>query len=459
MRVLIANHRYVEASGAERYLFNISAELEARGHVAMPFAMRHRDNASSPYEHYFVSPIDAHDRLYFSEYRDSPKALGASFARLFYSKEVEQAAERMARETRPDIAYVLLYLRKLSPALLVGLKRANVPIVVRLSDYGMFCAQTYCLRDGKPCTACQTGALMPSVLHGCVEGSRTVSAVHALAMSWQRARGYFDLVDQFVVTNDFMLETMQRAGFPADRLTCIPTFVDTNRFAPSHEPNDDYILYCGRLHQVKGAHVLIDALRLLKAQGRQIRLKIAGTGQDPRYVATLKRQVEEAHLSRQVEFEGQIDPTALPSLYQRALCSVVPALWFENLPNALLESLACGTPAIASNVGSLACTLTDGADSLLFPVGEASALANQIARLIADPSLRARLSQGARRTAVELHAPERHLSRLLDLFERLARPVEEAAPIPARTGGAGSSAGLHAVTAGAPRTRRSAPDT
>ena len=142
MRVLIANHRYVEASGAERYLFNISAELEARGHAVMPLAMRHRHNAPSPYEDYFVSPIDAQDRLYFSEYRDSPKALGASFSRLFYSKEVERAAERMARETQPDIAYVLLYLRKLSPSLLVGLKRAGVPIVVRLSDYGMFCAQT-----------------------------------------------------------------------------------------------------------------------------------------------------------------------------------------------------------------------------------------------------------------------------------------------------------------------------
>lgn len=454
MRVLIANHRYVEASGAERYLFNVSAELKARGHAVMPFAMRHRDNAPSPYEGYFVSPIDKHDRLYFSEYRGSPKALGASFARLFYSKEVEQAVERMARETHPDIAYVLLYLRKLSPSLLVGLKRAGVPIVVRLSDYGMFCAQTYCLRDGKPCTACQTGALMPSIVHGCVEGSRAVSAVHALAMSWQRARGYFDLVDQFVVTNDFMLETMQRAGFPADRLTCIPTFVDTDRFTPSQQAHEGYLLFCGRLHEVKGAHVLVDALRLLKAQGRRVRLKIAGTGQDPRYVETLKRQVQAARLGDQVEFEGQIDPAALPLLYQRAFCSVVPALWFENLPNALLESLACGTPAIASDVGSLACTLTDGEDSLLFPVGDAPALATQIARLIDDPELRARLSQGARSTAIELHAPERHVSSLLDLFQRLARRA-----LSARTDGAAVTAGLHAVAATAPPLQPSAPDT
>jgi glycosyltransferase involved in cell wall biosynthesis len=331
----------------------------------------------------------------------------------------------------------------------------GVPIVVRLSDYGMFCAQTYCLRDGKPCTACQGGALMPSVLYGCVEGSRAVSAVHALAMSWQRARGYFDLVDQFVVTNDFMLETMQRAGFPADRLTCIPTFVDTDRFTPTAQAPDDYILFCGRLHQVKGAHVLVDALRLLKAQGRQVRLKIAGTGQDPRYVETLKRQVEAAELNEQVEFEGQIDPTSLPSLYQRAVCSVVPALWFENLPNALLESLACGTPVIASDVGSLASTLTDGADSLLFPVGDAPALATQIARLIDDPSLRARLAQGARRTAVELHAPERHVTRLLDLFGRLAR--SEFASV--RTDGAASAAALRAAAATAPPMQPSAPDT
>lgn len=441
MRVLIANHRYVQASGAERYLFNISAELEARGHTAMPFAMRHRENAPSPYENYFVPPIDTHDRLYFSEYRNSPKALATSFARLFYSKDVEQAAERMARETQPDIAYVLLYLRKLSPSLLVGLKRAGVPIVVRLSDYGMFCAQTYCLRQAKPCTACQDGNLMPSVVHGCVEGSRAVSAVHALAMSWQRARGYFDLVDQFIVTNTFMRDTMQSAGVPANRLTCIPTFVDTHRFTPATQAPSDYILFCGRLHHVKGAHVLIEALRLLNAEGRRVRIKIAGTGQDPRYVDTLKRQVEAAHLSAQVDFEGQVDPAALPSLYQNALCSILPALWFENLPNALLESLACGTPVIASDIGSLASTLTDGADSLLFPAGNAAALAAQIKRLIGDPALRANLSKGARRTAEQLYAPEQHVAQLLGLFERLAPG--------ARRYGGESDAALHAVAAAA----------
>lgn len=424
MRVLIANHRYVVASGAERYLFNIAAELEARGHTAMPFAMQHRANAPTPYAKYFVSPIDPEDRLYFSDYRDSPAALATSFARLFYSKEVERAAERMARETQPDVAYVLLYLRKLSPALLVGLKRAGVPIVVRLSDYGMFCAQTYCLRAGKPCTACQGGSLLPSVIHGCVENSRAVSAIHAMAMSYQRARGFFDLVDRFVVTNEFMLETMQGAGFARERLMCIPTFVDTNRFRPAEQSGagEPYVLFCGRLHQVKGAHLLIEAVHILHTSGRSVRLKIAGVGQDGAYVDSLKQQVEDAGLNGAVEFEGHVDPFEVPQLFQQALCSVAPALWFENLPNAVLESLACGTPVIASDVGSLACTLTDGGDSLLFPVGDAAALADRIARLIDDPALRARLSRGARATAVNLHAPERHMTSLLSLFEGLRRP-------------------------------------
>jgi len=430
MRVLIANHRYFVASGAERYLFNVASELEARGHVVMPFAMRHKDNAPTPYARYFVSAIGAEDQLYFSDYCRSPKAILKSFPRLFYSKEVERAAERMARETQPDVAYVLLYLRKLSPSLLVGLKRAGAPIVVRLSDYGMFCAQTYCLRNEKPCTACQAGSLLPSVVHGCVESSRIVSAIHALAMRLQRARGYFDLVDQFVVTNAFMLESMQRAGLPRERLTCIPTFVDINRFAPPvdealHKP---YVLFCGRLHRAKGAHLLIEAMRLLRAQGRRMRLRIAGVGQDERYVDALKLQVGDAHLTEQIEFEGHVDPAAVPALYQHALCSVAPALSFENLPNAVLESLACSAPVIASDVGSLACTLTDGFDSLLFPAGDAVALAERIGRLADDPALRARLSQGARTTAVRLHAPEAHLTRLLGLFERLARPQTAVPP-------------------------------
>jgi glycosyltransferase involved in cell wall biosynthesis len=88
----------------------------------------------------------------------------------------------------------------------------------------------------------------------------------------------------------------------------------------------------------------------------------------------------------------------------------------------VLESLACGTPVIASDVGSLACTLTDGVDSLLFPVGDAAALADRIARLLDEPALRARLSRGARATAVNRHAPERHVASLMALFARVATP-------------------------------------
>src|SRR5258708_16893475 len=175
MKVLIANHRYFVSSGPERYMFNIIDRLERAGHQVMPFSVRYAQNAETPYAKYFVPSLGNADQVYFDEHRSSLAALPRTLGRLFYSAEVERAVARMAEDTQPDVAYVLYYLRKLSPAILVGLKKRKIPIVARLSDYGMFCAEHHCLRDNHPCTLCLDGSVLHSVRHKCVKDSRLLS--------------------------------------------------------------------------------------------------------------------------------------------------------------------------------------------------------------------------------------------------------------------------------------------
>jgi glycosyltransferase involved in cell wall biosynthesis len=433
MKLLIANHRYFVSSGPERYMFNLSSRLEKAGHGVIPFSVSYAQNEPTPYSKYFVPSLGKPDQVYFDQHRGALGALPRTLGRLFYSTEVERAVGRLADAAQPDIAYVLHYLRKLSPSLLVGLKKRNIPIVVRLSDYGMFCAEHHCLRNSEPCALCVDGKLGHSVRYKCVKGSRALSIIDAAATAFHRWRKYFDLVDMYVTTNPFMHEMMIKAGYPEWKLRCIPTFTDTDMFAPAPaEPEERYIVSASRLDPPKGVHVLIESMRLLYARkGTDTpQLRIIGTGHKPDYIAALKASASAAGLADKIHFSGHVKASELPAILKGASCSVIPALWFENLPNTLIESLACGVPVIASDIGSLSTAITDGVDGLLHRPGDAEDLAKKIELLTSNAALRSALSGNARQTALIKYSPQAHVSILLSLFDEILGTPQAARALP-----------------------------
>jgi glycosyltransferase involved in cell wall biosynthesis len=433
MRILLAHYRYFVSSGPERYLFNITKHLQTRGHEVMPFSIRYSQNEPSHYERYFVSPISAPDAAYFADHGRSLSAVFKGFSRLFYSHEVERAVRHMVADTMPDIAYVLCYLRKLSPSLLTGLKRSGVPVVVRLSDYGMFCAEHHLLRNGAPCTLCQSGNLLNGVVHKCLKGSLTLSFLDAAATAFHRFRGYFDLIDRFVTTNPFMSEMMVKAGYSQDKIVCIPTFTDLDEFSPgTQRPSRPTITYVGRLDAPKGVHVLIGAFEHLsrtRPVGQLPLLRIAGAGHLSRYVDGLTRQVNRSRLRDCVEFTGAVPAVNVPNLLRNSTCVVIPSICYENLPNALIESFGCGCPVIASDLGSLSYAISHGRNGLLFRPGDPVDLADQIARVVDDSALQETLAKGARQTAVEQYGAERHVRSLLTILRDVSNISRAASPV------------------------------
>ena len=423
MRILLANYRYFVSSGPERYMFNVSDALAARGHEVIPFSVRYRRNVRTPYAGYFVEPLGGPDEVTFAQQRRTPRTLWRTAERLFYAADVERAVQRLASDTEPQIAYVLHYLRKLSPSLLVGLKKAGLPIVVRLSDLDMLCPQAHCLRREAPCELCVEGRLWPSVRHRCVQGSLVASALNALATAYHRLRGYFDLIDVVVTTNRFVYQKMAAAGFPERRLRCIPTFADTGAFRPAPRfAKDRYIAYVGRLEAIKGVHILLEAMALLRTRRPDLAvpLRIAGSG-SAAYQGRLVEFVQRAGLEDRVEFLGELDRDGVAGLLARARLSVVPSLWYENLPNALLESYACGTPVVASGIGSLADCVVEGKTGYLFKPGDPESLAGCLEACLDHPRRLMRIARQCRETAARVYSPRKHVAALEALFASLIK--------------------------------------
>jgi len=191
--------------------------------------------------------------------------------------------------------------------------------------------------------------------------------------------------------------------WPEGAIDVVPNGVDVERFQPPVEGRPARadgtvrLVAAARLFEVKGLHILIDALAKLPDDlcGR-IRLELCGAGP---YESELRRRVRAAGLENQMTFAGLVAYDDIPGKLHGADVFVLPSLQ-EGLPLSLLEAMASGLPVAASTVGGIPDVVQDGVNGLLAPAGDAWALADVLAQLAGDADLRSRLGAAACRDAL-----------------------------------------------------------
>ncbi len=101
----------------------------------------------------------------------------------------------------------------------------------------------------------------------------------------------------------------------------------------------------------------------------------------------------------------------------------------EGFGLILIESMAMGTPVVASDIPPFRGILSDGEDGLLFPPRDVEKLGDQLLALLGDPERRARLAAGARRSFLEKFSTERNAAAQADFFASLI-PGARSQPAP-----------------------------
>jgi len=411
MKVILSNYRYFISGGPERYLFSIKEILEKEGHNVLPFSVRSRHNVPSEWEKYFLTPISAKDETYFENYERKPKTMLKVLERVIYSPEGFIKARRYAKVVRPDIVYSLHFLNKMSPSVIDGFKSYGLPVVVRLSDFGLICPQAHLFSNEKVCEECISGSLWPAVKNKCVKNSTTGSLVKYFAWNLHRLMGSISRIDSFVSPSQFTIRKYEEAGFPVDKLHYIPTFIETKGI-PFKDTSNGYIIFFGRLVKEKGLEVLLEAYDNIT--GKKPRLIIIGR-QDPAvYADTLIKRY-----SSNVEFLDFMPKEQIMSIIQGALFAVIPSNYYDNLPNTLLESFACGKAVIASDHGCFHEFVADKGTGILFAPGNAEDLRCKLEWAIENPDAMREMGKRAREVVENEHNPQLHYQKLLDIFSSL----------------------------------------
>jgi D-inositol-3-phosphate glycosyltransferase len=230
-------------------------------------------------------------------------------------------------------------------------------------------------------------------------------------------------------------------GAPRDRITVIPCGVDGRLFYPRNQhdaharlelPCGRLLLFVGRIERLKGIDTLLEAAAQLVAEGGHDDLRVLIVGGDIesnladnpelRRIQALTRTLG---LGDRVDFLGSQPQAELPYYYAAADLTIMPS-HYESFGMVALESMACGTPVIASRVGGLAALVRDGETGYLVPAEEPAELADRIRTLLADDDLRLRLGAQAAEYAHQYRWP-RIAAQVIDQYDTLIRDVTQRA--------------------------------
>ena len=235
-------------------------------------------------------------------------------------------------------------------------------------------------------------------------------------------------LDYRIGVSDAMVDLLISRGFDPDKLFAIyngldftprPIAMDRTAFFRSVGLEADelnvVIGIAARLNPVKDIATLIRAFALAHTQRPELRLLIAGDGEQ---MEELKALANNLGVAKQVCFAGWLSD--VNSFYHAIDINTLTSL-SETFPYSLTEGARAALPTIASRVGGVPYLIDHGATGLLFEAGNANTLASHMVSLASDPNLRERLGRNLYQKARQLYSLDATVNRQIEIYEAILR--------------------------------------
>ncbi|MEZ3463491.1 MAG: glycosyltransferase family 4 protein [Lachnospiraceae bacterium] len=177
-------------------------------------------------------------------------------------------------------------------------------------------------------------------------------------------------------------------------------------------------------YPVKGFHIFLRALKLIKKKYSDVEVIVAGCplGIEQKewdsYANYILGLLEKWHLRKNVRFIGTQSDQKMKEQFLRAHVFVLPSL-IENSPNSLGEAMLLGVPCVASDVGGVGSLMRHGEEGFVYQVDAEYMLAYYVEKIFEDPRLAEKFSVNARKHAKITHDRESNLKELLGIYKKV----------------------------------------
>jgi glycosyltransferase involved in cell wall biosynthesis len=406
MRILMLSQFYPPIiGGGAIHARSLSVELVSRGHDVAVVTLWHQGQAEFE--------LDRGVRVY--RVRSSMRRLPwlfsdnrRQYALPFPDPEVVLALRRIITHERPEIVHAhnwLVY------SFLPLKAWSGARLVMTLHSFDLVCAKTTLLYRGSNCAGPGfTKCLGCAAQHyGLAKGTATVLSHRVMDPIRRGAVDMFLTVSQPAAVGN---------GLVGSRLSfqVIPNFMPGDVGVPEGDiepylaqlPAKDYLLFVGALSRQKGVDVLLRAY--------------AGLTDAPPLVLigypTPEWSIMSMDCPSNVFVLKDWPRYAVMEAWRRSIMALAPSVGPETFGMAVMEAMSTGRPVIASRIGGLVDLVADGETGFLVQPGDALALQQAIARLLADPGLRRRMGQAALLKVVEFQAST-VVPRIEQVYERV----------------------------------------
>jgi glycosyltransferase involved in cell wall biosynthesis len=401
MHVLMVNNLYppIMAGGAELVVAYLSEGLVARGHRVTVVSTCGPD----------MEPYPREQRNGVDVVRFFPRNAYWNFSRegqpkyrkvIWHLRDAWNSAagrqfHAIMNDARPDIVHTHV-IDGLSASIWRRARAAGLPVAHTAHDYHLLCPRAFLLtRDWRICTN-------PTVV------CRTYRAWHTKTTEY---------IDLFISPSQFLLEQHRQAGLAVSDTAIVRNGVPLPAVESRRRRSRPLtlLLMC-RLTQEKGVGVVLDAMSRLP-RSLDLQVTIAGRGSLESTVRSF------AETDRRVNFAGFVTGEAKEALLAGADYLLIPSLWYENAPIAVIEAAAYGLGLIGSRIGGIPELVKEDSTGFLFEPGDAAGLANLILRLTKG-ELELHDFRTAARDVAERHTVARMVDNYLDHYVSLLRRKE-----------------------------------
>ena len=387
MRILFVHNRYQFHGGEDAVLDVEAALLKRKGHEV--------------------------DILLFSN--DAIQGLGGKIKaglRSFHNNSSAAVFKEAVDRFRPDVIHVHNLWFEASPSIITEAFARHLPLVMTIHNYRLLCVNALLLRNNKPCELCVNhtfawyGIRYRCYHHSYIESALVagIAGIHKMKGTWQ------EKVTQFIAPAAFIQEKMRQSSLqlPEGKIAVKPNFIEDP--GVSTLPRQDYFLFVGRLTESKGIHTLLSVFEA----NPQYQLVIAGDGPDREEV--LQRIAGKGNIS----YAGLLGKAEVLMHMRQCTALLFPSIWYEGLPVTIIESFACGTPVIASQLGAMADMITDGENGFHFTAGDTQSLTSALSRWTdSSAEVQEKLRWGARKSYESAYHPDVHYAAVMRIYEQV----------------------------------------
>ncbi len=399
MKILMVNKFLYPRGGSESYMLYLGDYLKKMGHEVEYFGMYDEKNTVGNSAGKYTQNMDFHS-----------KGLGRFLYpfRIIYSFEAKKKIMSVIDSFKPDIVHMNNINFQLTPSIIYGIKKKNIPIVQTVHDYQMICPNhlLYNFDKNIPCEKCVKGWHINCIKNKCIHGSVVKSILGVIEAKLYSFLKTYKKVDLFICPSNFLENKLLSAKKYYKEKTCtIHNFIDKEKFSNVERKEKDYILFVGRLSKEKGIENIAKTAKLLP----EYKFVVAGSGPDEDLLKNIPN----------IELAGFLTGDRLGEIMGNAKVLLLPSVCYENCPLSILEAHSMGVPVVTMNSGGMAELVKDGVTGTLVDEPTPEGIAHKLKDTIQNEDYYNTLKQNCKNEKENILSVTTYCDILMKEYEKL----------------------------------------